>query len=551
MNTTSGQQKRMAAFGISAADLDLLHGQTRFAKERLPSLLEELHSAFADWPEIHEALMLPGVHTCRLSHWARVITGDLGAGFEESASALAEALYQNGVPGYAVALCHASVIQGVLKALGLFGRERGGVLLGRGKRISAANVTLRDLLQRMAWLDLEVLLETYTRAEEASRAQALNAMAATIEHEAGAAMAQVSTLTGDLIQSAAAIAASAGRTDHNAGEAVASSGDTLANAQTVAGAAEQLAASVGEITRQVNESTAAAQRAVAAGHSVKDSIDILSNQADQIGRIAGMIADIASRTNLLALNATIEAARAGEAGRGFSVVANEVKQLAHQTAQSTKEITHQITAVRQATNGAATEVARIVDMIGEIESVAVAVAAAVEEQGAAIADISRSINETARAVEQTSERMHAVHSAVRETDQQAETVRRTAGWLNGAVDEMQQAVNRIVRTSSDTVNRRGTPRIDVYLTARLSMPGVVSPEVTITDISDRGASVVCASEPPNGTRGVLQLEGLDLDVSVAGKRASGRIGLKFSLTETTQAKLAAFLQRLQEPAAAA
>jgi len=551
MNTNSGQQKRMAAFGISAADLDLLRGQAPFASQRLPALLEELHSAFADWPEIRDALMLPNVHRIRLAHWARVISGDLGDGYEDSATALAEALYQNAVPSYAVALCHASVVRGVLKAQGLYDEGRGGFLPGRGKRISAANAALSDLLQRMAWLDLEVLLETYSRAEEASRAQALNGMAATIEREAGAAMAQVSTLTGTLAESAAAIAASAGRTDHNAGEAVASSGETLANAQTVAGAAEQLAASVGEITRQVNDSTAAAQRAVAAGQRVKETIDILSNQAGQIGRVAGMIAEIASRTNLLALNATIEAARAGEAGRGFAVVANEVKQLANQTAKSTKDISQQIAAVRQATTDAATEVARIVDMIGEIESVAVAVAAAVEQQGAATADISRSITETARAVEQTSQRMHAVHSAVRETDQQAETVRRTAGWLNGAVDEMRQAVNRIVRTSSDLVNRRGAARIDVYLTARLSMPGVPSPEVTITDISDRGASVTCGSEPPTGTRGVLSFDGLDLDVSVAGKRASGRIGLKFTLNETTQAKLNAFLQRLQEPAAAA
>jgi methyl-accepting chemotaxis protein len=403
----------------------------------------------------------------------------------------------------------------------------------------------------MAWLDLEVLLETYSRAEDASRAQALNGMAATIEREAGVAMAQVSSLTGTLAESAAAIAASAAMTDQNAGAAVASSGDTLANAQTVASAAEQLTASVGEITRQVNESAAAAQRAVAAGQSVNQSIAILSNQADQIGRIAGMIADIASRTNLLALNATIEAARAGEAGRGFAVVANEVKQLANQTAQSTKEITHQIAAVRQATNDAATEVARIVDMIGEIDSVAVAVAAAVEEQGAATADISRSMNETAKAVEQTSQRMHAVHSAVRETDQQAETVSRTAGRLNGAVDEMRQAVNRIVRTSSEMVNRRSHARIDVCLAARLSMPGVVSPDVTVSDISDRGASIVCGSEPPSGTRGVLSFDGLDLDVSVAGKRASGRIGLQFSLDESKQAKLDAFLQRLRETAEAA
>ena len=259
--------------------------------------------------------------------------GALGDGFEESAQALAEAFYQNDVPGYAVALCHASVVQGILQDLGRQDRRHPSLTGLWGSRKATASA-LRAAITKIAWLDLEVLLETYTRADERRRTQALNEMAQTIEREGGAAMAKVGALTADMAKIAASMAGTAARTGENANKAVSCTNETLATAQTVAGAAEQLTASVGEITRQVNGSTAAAQRAVTTGQNAKASIDVLSSQAEQIGRVADMIADIASRTNLLALNATIEAARAGDAGKGFAVVASEVKQLANQAARS-------------------------------------------------------------------------------------------------------------------------------------------------------------------------------------------------------------------------
>ena len=125
------------------------------------------------------------------------------------------------------------------------------------------------------------------------------------------------------------------------------------------------------------------------------TIEALSREVEQIGSVAGIIGEIAERTNLLALNATIEAARAGEAGKGFAVVASEVKALARQTARSTEDITRHIGQVRAATSASVAAVARIEQTVTEMSAIATAVAAAVEQQDAATSEIARSVSATA------------------------------------------------------------------------------------------------------------------------------------------------------------
>ena len=103
-----------------------------------------------------------------------------------------------------------------------------------------------------------------------------------------------------------------------------------------------------------------------------------------------MIQTIASQTNLLALNATIEAARAGEAGRGFAVVATEVKQLSARTAKATDEIAAQVPAMQAATREAVAAIESIVAFASQVNGIAGAVAASIDEQRAATQEIARS-----------------------------------------------------------------------------------------------------------------------------------------------------------------
>jgi hypothetical protein len=382
--------RRFAVFQMTDRDISVLNSHSNYARDRLPALLSELQGAFTSWPEIASALAIPSVHAARTRHWARLMSGQFGPGFMESARALAEAFYTFGVPGYAVAICHASVTNGIIRDLTL---GAGATWADRvikplfQRRRRAADAKLIVALQKAAWLDLEVLLETYAETERTGRTEALRMMADTIEREAAIAVEQVGSLTVEMASTAQQMLATAARTGANATDASSAANETLVTAQTVAGAAEELTASIGEITRQVMTSTAAAERAVESGRLAYESIEMLTHQAGQIGHVADMIADIAGRTNLLALNATIEAARAGDAGKGFAVVASEVKQLATQTARSTEDITLQINAVKQATSAAAQQVRHMVAIISEIQAIARSVAEAVDQQSTATSEI--------------------------------------------------------------------------------------------------------------------------------------------------------------------
>ena len=141
----------------------------------------------------------------------------------------------------------------------------------------------------------------------------------------------------------------------------------------------------------------------------------LADGAQKIGDVVTLIQSIAAQTNLLALNATIEAARAGDAGRGFAVVASEVKSLAGQTAKATTEISEQIAAIQAASDETVTAIQNVVKVITEIDQIGIAIASAIEEQGSATKEISRSIQEAARGTQDVNSNISGVQKAADDT----------------------------------------------------------------------------------------------------------------------------------------
>ena len=142
--------------------------------------------------------------------------------------------------------------------------------------------------------------------------------------------------------------AAAGRTGEQSSGVAEAAQEATASVHSVAAASEELAMTSREIGDQMTEVGGIIRNAVAKGEDTCRVVAALNDAAQNIGNAAGLITEIAGQTNMLALNATIEAARAGESGKGFSVVAEEVKVLAARTSRATGQIASQIDAVRSA-----------------------------------------------------------------------------------------------------------------------------------------------------------------------------------------------------------
>jgi methyl-accepting chemotaxis protein len=160
------------------------------------------------------------------------------------------------------------------------------------------------------------------------------------------------------------------------------------NVGAVAAATEEMSMVSREIAKQAALSSGIARQAVSTSDEAMQAVAVLDTAAAAIDQVVSAIAAIASRTNLLALNATIEAARAGEAGRGFSVVAAEVKELSRQTASATKDIAARLRAMQQATSGSVTAIQSVGSAVREMDAANSSVAAAIEQQEAALREIS-------------------------------------------------------------------------------------------------------------------------------------------------------------------
>ncbi len=218
------------------------------------------------------------------------------------------------------------------------------------------------------------------------------------------------------------------------------------NVQTVASATQELAASIREISSQVQRSVTVSSRATDETQRTSELIHGLSGAAEKIGTIIQLIQAIASQTNLLALNATIEAARAGDAGRGFAIVASEVKSLATQTAQATEQIASQIATIQSATGETVAAIAKFGTTVKEMADIATAIAAAVEEQGAATGDIARNVEEAANGTSAVTREIGDVRAVAGETDAGAEAALAAAAALQQQAVSLKSNVDDFLHT---------------------------------------------------------------------------------------------------------
>jgi methyl-accepting chemotaxis protein len=253
----------------------------------------------------------------------------------------------------------------------------------------------------------------------------------------------ISTTSEEVSSQSAGVAAATEQATANINSISSAAVEMSASTDTVATAIEEMSSSLNEVSKNCQKELKIVTSASQHAHAGKETISKLGVTAQSIGRVIDVINNIASQTNLLALNAAIEAASAGDAGKGFTVVANEVKALARKTAQATDEIERQVKDIQDKSQSAIKAIEEIANVIEDVNSISHSIVSSVEEQSATIGEIAKNVStvnlgsqEIARNVSESAKGLSEVSKNISGVSDAATDTARGIGQVKTSAEEL-------------------------------------------------------------------------------------------------------------------
>ncbi len=317
--------------------------------------------------------------------------------------------------------------------------------MGVSRGVTRPVQRIREVLGQVAAGDLTVRAGRTGGAELGEMAESLDETLDAIGHVlvlVGDSSTRLAAASQQLSGAAEGMRQNAQTAAGQADEVVTSAGAVASSVDTVATGSSQMESAIREIAHNATEAARIAGQAVSVAENTTKTVGKLGDSSQEIATVIKLINGIAEQTNLLALNATIEAARAGEAGKGFAVVASEVKELAQETARATEDISKRVEAIQADTAGAVDAISQISTVIGEINDFQATIAAAVEEQTATTNEMNRNVAEAASGTQGIAAAISGLAAGTQETNQRVADAQSAAGELARMSGELQEAVGR-------------------------------------------------------------------------------------------------------------